>query len=156
MPSARELVRVLAPGAPFSIAAFDDMALNTLMATIAQVLAAHVPVDALPDFDYLTQLAAPGLREVVLRESGFVDLHSELFRWSVPLPSFDVVWQVANAPTPFAGAFAVLTPADVEAVRRELQEAVQPYRSAGGGASFEYPMACRLFWGRTGCQPASL
>lgn len=39
-------------------------------APTARTLAGHVPPDTLPDFDYLTQLAAPGLRERLLRESG--------------------------------------------------------------------------------------
>ena len=144
--SGRELGRVLSPGAPFSLAAFDDMALNTLMSTIARTLAGHVPPETLPDFDYLTQLAAPGLRERVLRESGLEQLHSELFHWAVPLPSFDLVWQVASAPVPFARAFATLDSAGADRVRSELEDAVSRYRTEDG--TFVFPMACRLFWGR--------
>jgi SAM-dependent methyltransferase len=144
--SARELARVLTPGAPFSVAAFDDMALNTLMSTIARTLAGHVPPDTLPDFNYLTRLAALGLRERVLRESGLGELHSELFRWSVPLPSFELVWQIASAPIPFAGAFAALDSPGTGRVRTELEDAVSRYRTEDD--AFLFPMACRLFWGR--------
>ena len=145
--SARELARVLTPGAPFSLAAFDDMALNTLMHTIAQALAAHVPPATMPDFDYLTRLAAPGLRERLLRESGLEELHTEIFRWAVPLPSFELVWQIATAPVPFAAAFAALDSADVGKVRSELEDAASQYAGPERG-TFVFPMACRLFWGR--------
>ena len=144
--SGRELARVLAPGAPFSVAVFDDMALNTLMSAIARALAAHVPPDTLPDFGYLTQLAAPGLREQVLRESGLEQLDSEIFSWSAPLPSFDVVWQVASGPVPFGRAFAALDRAGASRVRSELEDAVSQYRADDG--AFAFPMACRLLWGR--------
>jgi SAM-dependent methyltransferase len=144
--SGRELARVLTPGAPFSVAAFDDMALNTLMSTIARTLADHVAADTLPDFEYLTRLAAPGLRERLLRESGLAELHSEIFRWSLPLPSFDAVWQVASGPVPFAGAFAALDNADISRVRSDLAGAVSQYQTNHG--VFEFPMACRLFSGR--------
>jgi ubiquinone/menaquinone biosynthesis C-methylase UbiE len=144
--SGHELARVLAHGAPFSVAAFDDMALNTLMSTIAQTLADYVAADTLPDFEYLTRLAAPGLRERVLRESGLAELHSEIFRWSVPLPSFDAVWQVASGPVPFAKAFAALENADIDRVRSHLADTVSHYQTNDG--VFEFPMACRLLSGR--------
>jgi len=137
---------VLSPGAPFSLAVFDDMALNTLMSTIAGTLAGDVPPDTLPDFDYLTQMAAPGLRERVLRESGIEQLHSEPFRWAIPLPSFDHVWQIASAPVPFARSFATLDNGGTSRVRSELVDAMSQYRTEDG--SFVFPMACRLFWGR--------
>jgi SAM-dependent methyltransferase len=144
--SARELARVLAPGAPFSAAAFDDMALNTLMSAAARALAGHVPPDTLPDFDYLTQLAAPGLRERVLRESGLEQVCSEIFRWSVSLPSFDPVWQIVSGPVPFARAFAALDSTGISLVRSELESVVTQYQAEDGALVF--PMACRLFWGR--------
>ncbi len=143
--SARELARVLAPSAPFSVAAFDDMALNTLMSAAARALAGHVPPDTLPDFDYLTELAAPGLRERVLRESGLEHVRSEIFRWSVSLPSFGPVWQIVSGPVPFARAFAALDSAGIGLVRSELESAVTRYRTDDGALVF--PMACRLFWG---------
>jgi hypothetical protein len=116
------------------------------MSTIARTLAGHVPPDALPDFGYLTQLAAPGLRERVLHESGLAELHSEIFHWSVPLPSFALVWQIASGPIPFGRAFAALDSAGLSRVRSELEDAVAPYRTEDG--AFVFPMACRLFWGR--------
>lgn len=144
--SARELARVLTPGAPYSVAAFDDMALNPLMSTIARVLAGQVPAATLPDFRYLTRLAAPGLRERLLRESGLEQLHTEMFRWSALLPSFDAVWGIATGPVPFAPAFGSLDSDGVSRVRAELEQAVAQYRTGDG--AFVFPMACRLFWGR--------
>jgi SAM-dependent methyltransferase len=144
--SGRELARVLGSRAPFSFAVFDDMALNTLTSTIARTLTRHVPPDALPDFDYLTQLAVPGLRERVLRESGFGQLHTEIFCWSVPLPSFEAVWQVASGPVPFGRAFGALDSARVSRARLDLEGAVSDYLTVDG--AYVFPMGCRLFWGR--------
>ena len=143
--STRELARVLAPGAPFSVAAFDDMDLNTLMTSIYRALANHVPADTLPDFEYLTRLAAPGLRERVLREAGLPHVDSELFRWSVPVPSFEVLWMIASGPIPFARAMAALDDAGVAKVRSALEAEVRQYETGNG--SYEFPMACRLFVG---------
>lgn len=56
--TARELSRVLKDGAPFSVAAFDAMELNTLFSRAAQVLQRHVRAQLLPDFDYLPALDA--------------------------------------------------------------------------------------------------
>ncbi|HWG25035.1 hypothetical protein [Actinospica sp.] len=116
------------------------------MSTIVRTLAGHVPPETLPEFDYLTRLAAPGLREQVLRESGLEQLHSELFRWAIPLPSFNLVWQVASAPIPFARAFAALDGVATSRVRSELEDAVSRCRTEDG--TFVFPRACRQFWGR--------
>ena len=54
---------MLKDGAPFSVAAFDAMELNTLFSFMIQVLQHHVPAELLPDPDYLTAIAAPRLRD---------------------------------------------------------------------------------------------
>jgi SAM-dependent methyltransferase len=143
--SARELARVLKDGAPFSVAAFDAMELNTLISSIAGVLAGHVPADLLPDFDYLTRLAAPGLRERLLRQAGISALHTEMFSWQVPLPSAAAIWAVATAPVPFGRALDSLAARELDAIRGELGEAAAEFRAPDG--SYAFPMACRLFWG---------
>jgi hypothetical protein len=43
-----------------------------------QVLQHHVPAELLPDSDYLTAIAAPGLRERLLREAGISAMHTEM------------------------------------------------------------------------------
>jgi SAM-dependent methyltransferase len=143
--SARELSRVLKDGAPFSTAAFDAMTLNTLFSRAHLVLQRHVPAELLPDFDYLTELATPGLRERLLREAGMSALHTEMFSWQLPMPSAAAVWTVISAPVPFGRALDSLTSQEAALVRGELEQATAEYRSAEG--SYTFPMACRLFWG---------
>lgn len=143
--AANELARVLKDGAPFSVAAFDALHLNTLMTHAVQVLERHVPVELLPDFDYMTQLAAPGLRERLLREAGISTLHTELFSWQLPMPSAAAVWAVISGPVPFGQALDHLPADRLEIVRGELEQAAAEYRTVDG--TYIFPMACRLFWG---------
>jgi hypothetical protein len=82
----------------------------------------------------------------MLRESGLEQLHTEVFRWTVALPSFDAVWQIASGPVPFARAFDALDNTGASRLRSDLQDAVSPYRIEDG--AFVFPMACRLLWGR--------
>jgi ubiquinone/menaquinone biosynthesis C-methylase UbiE len=84
--SAKQPSRVLKDGAPFSVAAFDAMEFNTLFSRAARVLQRHVPTELLPDFDYLTELATPGLRERLLREAGISTLHPRCSRGSCQYP----------------------------------------------------------------------
>jgi SAM-dependent methyltransferase len=143
--SAKELSRVLKDGAPFSVAAFDAMELNTLFSRAALVLQRHVPAQLLPDFDYLTELAAPGLRERLLREAGISTLHTEMFSWQVPMPSPAAVWTVISAPVPFGRALDGLASHELALIRGELEQVTAEFRSADG--TYTFPMACRLFWG---------
>ena len=143
--SARELSRVLKDGAPFSVAAWDSMALNTLFSRAARVLERHVPAQLLPDFGYLDSLAAPGLRERLLREAGISALHTEMFSWQVPLPSADAIWTVITGPVPFGRARDSLPGSELETVRSELERATDEFRAADG--TYTFPMACRLYWG---------
>ena len=143
--SARELARVLKDGAPFSVAAFDAMELNTLFSRAAQVLQRHVPADLLPDFDYLTALATPGLRERLLREAGISSLHTRMFSWQLPMPSAAAVWTVISAPLPFGRALDSLATNERALARTELEQATAEFRATDG--TYTFPMACRLFWG---------
>jgi SAM-dependent methyltransferase len=143
--SVKELARVLKDGAPFSVAAWDAMALNTLFSAAANVLQRHVPAELLPDVDYLTALAAPGLRERLLREAGISTLHTEMFAWQIPMPSTAAVWAFASAPVPFGRATDSLTADELEIIRSELEEAAAEFRTADG--RYLFPMACRLYWG---------
>lgn len=144
--SAKELSRVLKDGASFSVAVFDAMELNTLFSRAALVLQRHTPVQLLPDFDYLTRLATPGLREQLLREAGISTLHTEMFSWQIPMPSSTVVWTVISAPVPFGRALEGLASGELALVRNELEQATAEFRAADG--TYSFPMACRLFWGR--------
>jgi SAM-dependent methyltransferase len=143
--SSNELSRVLKDGAPFSVAAWDTIELNTLYSRAALVLRRHIPAELLPDFDYLTELATPGLRERLLREAGITTLHTEIFSWQLPVPSADAVWALISAPVPFAAALETLAGDDLALIRSELEQSTADLRAGDG--SYTFPMACRLFWG---------
>ena len=143
--SAKELARVLKDGAPFSVAAFDAMELNTLFSSAALALQRHVPAELLPDSGYLTELAAPGLRERLLREAGISTLHTQMFSWQIPMPSAAALWAVISAPVPFGQALDSLASDELALVRGELEQALAEFRAADG--TYTFPMACRLFWG---------
>lgn len=142
--SVKELSRVLKDGAPFSVAAWDAMELNTLFSRSARVLGRHAPAELLPDFGYLTELATPGLRERLLREAGISTLHTEMYSWQLPMPSA-AVWAVISAPVPFGRALDSLADSELGAVRSELEQETADFRAADG--TYSFPMACRLFWG---------
>src|SRR5262249_1281318 len=127
---ARELSRVLKHGAPFSVAAWDAMELNTLISRAARVLQRHVPAELLPDFDYLTELARPGLRERLLREAGISTLHTQMFSWQIPMPSAAAVWAAISGPVPFGRALDSLAGSGLEIVRGELEQDVAEFRTA--------------------------
>ena len=143
--SVKELSRVLKDGAPFSVAAWDAMELNTLFSRAAQALQRHVPAELLPDFDYVTGLAAPGLRERLLRQAGISALHTQMFSWQVSMPSAAAVWAVISGPVPFGRALDSLASSELESVRSELEQDSAEFRTADG--TYAFPMACRLFWG---------
>jgi len=143
--SVKELSRVLKDGAPFSVAVWDVMQLNTLVARTVRVLERHVPAELLPDFDYTDKLAAPGLRERLLREAGISALHTELFSWQLPMPSAAALWMSISGPVPFGQAVDAIASDELEAVRSELEQQAAEFRAADG--SYALPMTCRLFWG---------
>jgi SAM-dependent methyltransferase len=143
--SVTELSRVLKDGAPFSVAAWDVTELNTLISLADRVLGRHVPAGLLPDFGYLDKLAAPGLRERLLREAGISALHTQPFSWQLPMPSPAAVWAAISAPVPFGAALDSLTGSDLDTVRNELEQATDEFRTGDG--SYTFPMTCRLYWG---------
>jgi hypothetical protein len=140
--SVRELSRVLKDGAPFSVAAWDAMALNTPISHAVQVLRRHVPAGLLPDFDYLTELATPGLRERPLREAGVSTLRTTMFSWQLSTPSAAAV---ISASVAVGRAHDGLAGRELEIVKGELEQETAEFRTADGTCSF--PVACRLFWG---------
>jgi len=140
--STKELARVLKDGSPFSVAAWDTIELNTLVSHADRVLRRHVPAELLPDFDYLTQLASPGLRERLLREAGISTLHTEMFPFHLKTPSAAAV---IFAPVPFGRARDSLAASELEIVKSELDQETAEFRTGDG--TYAFPVACRLFWG---------
>jgi hypothetical protein len=140
--SVNEFSRVLKDGASFSVTAWDVMELNTAMNNTVRVLQRHVPAELLPDFEYLTELASPGLRERLLREAGISTLHTEMFSWRLPMPSAAAV---ISAPVPFGRATESLSASELDMVRSELEQEAAEFRMPDG--TYAFPMACRLYWG---------
>ncbi|MER5796355.1 class I SAM-dependent methyltransferase [Streptomyces sp. NPDC001980] len=140
--SVKELSRVLKDGASFSVAAWDVIELNTLASLAVSVLERHVPEELLPDMEYLSELAAPGLRERLLREAGFSTVHTELLSWRLPLPSATAV---IASPVPFGRAVDSLSSSELDVVKTELGQGADQYRTPEG--TYAFPMTCRLYWG---------
>ena len=69
-----------------------------------------------------------------------------MFAWTLPLPSADAVWNVVSSPVPFGRALEDLGEAETQQVRAAVLDGLDEYRGDGGG--FEFPFACRRFWGR--------
>lgn len=136
---------MLKDGAPFSVAAWDSMALNTFVSRVNPIMERHLPPSRLPDFGYLDRLAAPGLRERLLREAGITTLHSEMFSLDVVTPSADAVWRMVSEPVPFGQALETLAEDERETVRNEVMQAMADLRATDG--TYRFPMACRIFWG---------
>ena len=143
--SAVEMTRVLRPHGHFSIATWDHMTANRFISVLNEVMARHAPTDLLPDFSGANALAAPGVREDHLRRAGITDVETALFDYTITLPSFDAVTRALQQPATFGRAFMSLTSTRQDGVRDELRDAVGDYAD---GASYVFPVACRLFWGR--------
>lgn len=143
--SARELARVLRPGAHFSVAVWADMAKNTLVHAVVAALRPRVPAELLQVFDRMGDWATEGRRERLLREVGLTDVRSEWFRWHYEFPNQEEWWQLVSGPGMLARVFAEMTTADQEQVRSQTATALAAYRQVDG--SYRIPHACQLWWG---------
>jgi len=142
--AAGELARVLRPGAPFSLAVWDDPARNTLMSTLFAVLRRHLPPGHRSPLDALGAWAAEGRRQALLEQVGLAPVHSAMFAWDYRFASADEPWALVRSMDRFTGQAALAPEAQAE-VRRELDLALAAYRQADG--TWTIPHACRLIWG---------
>lgn len=145
--SAKELARVLRPGAPFSLAVWDDPAKNTLMGAVFAILRKHLPPGHRSPLDALAQWAAEGRRTELLEGLGLAPLQTEMFSWEYRFASFDEAWELVRSMEQFTGQ-ADLGPEAQAQVREELRESLAAYRQPAG--QYVIPHACRLIWGTHG------
>lgn len=142
--SARELVRVLKKGGRFSVAVWDDMAKNTLVHSLDRVLRDYLPPDEESPLKQLQAWAAEGRRAELLSSVGLRAVRSEMFSWMYEFGSFEEPWDLLTG-MGMLNRQKALSEEDRANVRRDLEQALSPYREPSGG--YRIPHACRLFWG---------
>ena len=142
--AAHELTRVLRPGGHFSVAVWDDMAKNTLVHGLFTRLRAHLPAQQLQMFDRLSEWAAEGRRERLLREAGATVAGSEMFAWDYVFASPDEAWTLLRLM--FGRQIDELAPDMQAEVEREMNALLASHRQDSG--EYRIPHACRLLWGQ--------
>ena len=138
---AKEMRRVLRRGGAFSLAVWDDMATNTLVRTVMNVLRPVVPAELAAPFD-----AAPG-RDAGehLRDAGLTDVQSVSIQWAYAFTDDVALWEFVSGPGLFARHFAGLHADAARRVNERLLSSLDEYRSEDG--RYRIPHACRLWWG---------
>jgi SAM-dependent methyltransferase len=140
--SARQLARVLRVGGHFSVAVWDDLAKNTVVAAVVAALRPHVPAELIAPFDHFDG-AMPVER---LREVGLRDVEASAFEWHYTFSDADALWQFVSGPGVFGRQFAVLAEADKPTVRAAVEASLARYRRDGG--DYQIPHTCLLYAGR--------
>ncbi len=143
--SAGELARVLKPGGAFSFAVWEDKAGNTFLALVIEMLGSQLEPERMPDFGQFDHLAESGRREGWLRDAGIRRVDSELFRWQYEFPDAETAWSFVAGVGMFAHLIEPLDENRRQALRRRLDELLEPYRTDQG---YSLPQSCRLYRGR--------
>jgi SAM-dependent methyltransferase len=144
--AARELARVLAPGAPFSLALWSAPDDNPYMRLGLQALAHVIPRDQLPGIPpRFAPLGSSTTVEGWLTQAGMSTVHSELLHWQVPFPDFDAWWHYNTSAGPLNSLFAGLAADDRRATQAHMTRLIADSRTPSGG--YEVESRCRLLWG---------
>ena len=137
----QEIRRVLRPGGRFGCAVWASPQENPWASVVGRVFAARgLMAPPQPDAPGMFTLADTGRLEALLHGAGFesVDIRSVPVRFHYD--SFEAYW---TATTELGGgisdALAPLSDDDREAVRAEIEQGAEPFRTAGG---YELPGLC--------------
>jgi SAM-dependent methyltransferase len=144
--AARELARVLAPGAPLSLALWSDPDDNPYMRLGLKALAHVIPRDLLPGVP--ARFAPLGSSKTVegwLTEAGMSTVHSEPWHWHVQFPDFDAWWEYNTSAGPLNALFASLDADARRAAQAHMMQLMDDSRAPSGG--YEIESRCRLIWG---------
>jgi len=143
---ARELARVLAPGAPFSLALWSAPEDNPYMRLGLETLADVVPPDQLPGIPpRFAPLRSSETVEGWLTQAGMGTVHSEMLQWRAGFPDFDAWWDYNTSAGPLNSLFAGLDADDRRAARARMMQLMDDSRTPSG--EYEIESRCRLVWG---------
>lgn len=144
--AARELARVLAPGAPFSLGLWSAPDDNPYMRLGLKALAHVIPRDRLPGIPpRFAPLGSSKTVEGWLTEAGMSTVHSELFQWHVQFPDFDAWWDYNTSAGPLNGLFAGLDTDARRTAQTQMAQLISDSQTPSGG--YEIESRCRLVWG---------
>lgn len=139
------MARILRPNGHFSIGHLGPHERQTFVSKLNVLMTKYARADLLPDFSAANALAAPGVRERLLRRAGITDVQTALFDYSITMPNLYAVARGLQQPATFGRAFASLSEARQDAVRNELRGAVDRYAHDD---TYVFPVTCRIYRGR--------
>ena len=144
--AARELARVLRPGAPVSLALWSDMDDNPYMRLGLPTLADVLPGEQVPDLRQRSEvLRSEATVTGWLTQAGIGTVHSEMLGWTVQVPDFDAWWSYNTSAGPLNPLFAGLDDDGRRAARARMTQLMDDERTPSGG--YELHSRCRLVWG---------
>jgi SAM-dependent methyltransferase len=131
--AARELWRTLRPGGRVAVTVWDEPAKNPLFTTTFGPLRARVPAPPPdPRAPSMFGLADRGALERLFGDAGFEEVRVEPLPFVAPLESVEVHWRMfSEMAPPLKAAVQSLPPAEVEALRAAVADAVAPYVENG-------------------------
>jgi hypothetical protein len=144
--AARELARVLRPGAPVSLALWSDVDDNPYMRLGLPALARVLPSGQVPDLRQRSEaLRSAATVTGWLTRAGIGTVDSEMLGWTVQVPDFDAWWRYNTSAGPLNPLFAGLDDDGRRAARARMTQLMDDERTPSGG--YELRSRCRLVWG---------
>ena len=123
-----EANRVLRPGARIAIS-FWGMGPPLDLRECFKVFARHSPREHVGSMKRLNSISAPGLAEEMLEGSGFIVEHRDQRVSVIELPDAELAWRALSSMGP---AVPALINGDVDAVKRDILEVIEPCRDEQG------------------------